>query len=226
MSTAMLSVLEHLHYESDQPQYLLQICEATGRASGDVLPALAALERHGWVVSDWNGVDPATEGRPRRRTYRFTPEGHQWALQEIARSDFASDLFDADGVGDWIPPIRLDDYLLELFVHLLPRPVRARFDEEVGGELAASRHPVEDAVSLVFSLPRMRRALAIPRQSLSWRCRLGRHEDVRVRTDQANHHAYYVQCLRCGRERNPSEGLEYTDEEQLAWMAGGGMTSR
>lgn len=222
MSTGTLVVLEHLLYESDEPQYPLAICEATGLASGVVVPTLVALEHDEWVVSEWNGVDPAIEGRPRRRTYRLTPEGRQWALQEMAQSDFASDRFDTDAVGDWIPPFRLDDYLLDLFVRLLPPSARARFDEEVGGELAASRHPVEDAVSLLFGLPQMRRALAIPHQSVPWRCRLGRHEDVQIRTDRANHHAYYLQCLRCGRESNPSGGLEPTNEEHAAWMAGGG----
>jgi PadR family transcriptional regulator, regulatory protein PadR len=56
--------------------YGLQMIEATGLPAGTIYPIIARLERHGWLESRWE--DPAEHvaaGRPRRRYYRFTPDG-------------------------------------------------------------------------------------------------------------------------------------------------------
>lgn len=60
--------------------YGLQMIEATGLPAGTIYPIIARLERHGWLESRWE--DPAEHvaaGRPRRRYYRFTPDGLEWA---------------------------------------------------------------------------------------------------------------------------------------------------
>lgn len=50
---------------------------------------LARLERCGAVTSEWEVVPP-TEDRPRRRFYRLTPEGRQWALDVLRLKDGAA----------------------------------------------------------------------------------------------------------------------------------------
>ncbi|SRR6266702_2815753 len=66
--------------------YGLQLCEATGLASGTIYPIMARLEQLGWVESSWE--DPrrhVAEGRPRRRYYRLTGEGAGRAREALAR---------------------------------------------------------------------------------------------------------------------------------------------
>ena len=65
--------------------YGLQLIDATGRPGGTIYPIMARLEQVGWVTSDWE--DPAehiTEGRPRRRYYRFTDDGAEQARNALA----------------------------------------------------------------------------------------------------------------------------------------------
>ncbi|GAB3657192.1 hypothetical protein GCM10027589_17090 [Actinocorallia lasiicapitis] len=64
--------------------YGLQICEASGLASGTIHPILARLEGLGWIESQWEDIDPRAEGRPRRRYYRFTSEGAESARVALA----------------------------------------------------------------------------------------------------------------------------------------------
>jgi DNA-binding PadR family transcriptional regulator len=52
------------------------IMDATGLPSGTVYPALARLERDGYVRSRWESRTTATrEGRPPRRYYEVTAHG-------------------------------------------------------------------------------------------------------------------------------------------------------
>lgn len=46
-----------------------------GIASGTLYPILLRLEAAGWFTSNWESVDPASVGRPRRRLYRLTSMG-------------------------------------------------------------------------------------------------------------------------------------------------------
>lgn len=59
------------------------IASATKLASGTLYPILARLEAHGVLRSEWEDVDPAEVGRPRRRYYWLTPEGMVYAQQQI-----------------------------------------------------------------------------------------------------------------------------------------------
>ena len=47
-------------------------------------PALARLENLGWLISDWEDIDPVKEHRPRRRYYGFTKDGVAGARQAMA----------------------------------------------------------------------------------------------------------------------------------------------
>jgi PadR family transcriptional regulator, regulatory protein PadR len=80
-------VLRALLDEPAQQRYGLELCDLVGLPSGTIYPILARLERVGWVDSAWE--DPAAHeqaGRPRRRFYRFTPDGADQARVALARA--------------------------------------------------------------------------------------------------------------------------------------------
>jgi DNA-binding PadR family transcriptional regulator len=58
----------------DEELYGLKIAQNAGRKVGSVYPILARLEESGWVESSWEREDRGARG-PRRRFYRFSPEG-------------------------------------------------------------------------------------------------------------------------------------------------------
>ena len=60
------------------------ISRALGISSGTLYPLLARLEVAGWLKSEWEDVDPATAGRPRRRFYTLTGEGQTHASRALA----------------------------------------------------------------------------------------------------------------------------------------------
>ncbi|MFP5275609.1 MAG: PadR family transcriptional regulator [Acidobacteriota bacterium] len=53
----------------------IEISRSTGLASGTLYPILFRLEGAGWLVSEWEGVEPTQAKRPRRRLYRITALG-------------------------------------------------------------------------------------------------------------------------------------------------------
>jgi PadR family transcriptional regulator len=55
--------------------YGLGICRDARVGVAMLYTVLAELERDGYVDGYWEQIDPATEGRPRRRMYRLTPAG-------------------------------------------------------------------------------------------------------------------------------------------------------
>ena len=79
-------VLEALLAEPARELYGLEIGSAAGLRSGTVHPILARLERHGWLASRWEDVDPSAEGRPPRRYYRLTGDGVVAARAALARA--------------------------------------------------------------------------------------------------------------------------------------------
>jgi DNA-binding PadR family transcriptional regulator len=66
--------------------YGLQVCEAAGLPSGTIHPILARLEQAELVESRWEDVNPHTEGRPRRRYYKLTPDGAEHARDALAHA--------------------------------------------------------------------------------------------------------------------------------------------
>jgi PadR family transcriptional regulator len=62
--------------------YSLSICRATGIAVGTAYPALARLEKSGWLESRW---DTAALGAPRRRLYRLTGAGQRLGLEGVGK---------------------------------------------------------------------------------------------------------------------------------------------
>ncbi len=78
-------VLRAMLAEPTQEMYGLQIGQVAELPSGTIHPILARLEGLGWLESHWEDVDPAKEGRPRRRYYRLSAEGAECARTALAR---------------------------------------------------------------------------------------------------------------------------------------------
>jgi DNA-binding PadR family transcriptional regulator len=66
--------------------YGLQVCEKAGLPSGTIHPILARLEKLGWLESRWEDIDPAKEGRPKRRYYQLSPDGAEHARHALANA--------------------------------------------------------------------------------------------------------------------------------------------
>ena len=54
-------------------------------SSGTLYPLLARLEKAGWLVSEWEQLDPREAARPRRRYYRMTALGERKANAALAQ---------------------------------------------------------------------------------------------------------------------------------------------
>ena len=78
-------VLRAMIADPTHEMYGLELTQAAELASGTVHPILSRLEGCGWVESRWEDVDPKRAGRPRRRYYRLTPDGVQYAVTALAR---------------------------------------------------------------------------------------------------------------------------------------------
>lgn len=79
-------VLRALLENPTREMYGLQICAAAGLASGTIHPILARLEGLGWLESHWEDIDPAKEGRPKRRYYRLSQHGAELARHALANA--------------------------------------------------------------------------------------------------------------------------------------------
>lgn len=86
MTLQTLEVLSVLLAEPSPAHYGLEVSRAVGLPSGTIYPILSRLETAGWVVSDWEDLNPMDAGRPRRRLYRLTSEGSELASAELERA--------------------------------------------------------------------------------------------------------------------------------------------
>jgi PadR family transcriptional regulator PadR len=84
MTVTTARALAALLAEPDADRYGLELMRATGLASGTLYPILHRLQDAGWLVAQWEDVDPAAVGRPARRFYRLTPDGAQSARLALA----------------------------------------------------------------------------------------------------------------------------------------------
>lgn len=83
MSLATLRVLSVLLDDPADRYYGLEISKQAGLATGSIYPILVRLEQAGWITSEWEGIDPAVEGRRPRRYYRLTSSGVERARQAL-----------------------------------------------------------------------------------------------------------------------------------------------
>jgi PadR family transcriptional regulator PadR len=58
--------------------------------SGTLYPILARLEKAGWLLSEWESVEPSQVGRPRRRLYTLTGVGQNNARAALNDLQFVS----------------------------------------------------------------------------------------------------------------------------------------
>jgi PadR family transcriptional regulator PadR len=85
MTLQVQLVLAEMLDEPGKPRYGLDLCAKIGLPSGTIYPILARLEQYGWVESDWEDPDThVNEGRPRRRYYRLTRDGAEFAREALA----------------------------------------------------------------------------------------------------------------------------------------------
>lgn len=87
MTIAVQTVLGALLQRPEAESYGLEIVKASGLDPGTVYPILLRLLAVGWVSDRWEDPEPAhQEGRPLRRYYRLTVEGHARAVHALQRS--------------------------------------------------------------------------------------------------------------------------------------------
>jgi DNA-binding MarR family transcriptional regulator len=60
-----------------------EIMRETRLSSGTLYPILLRFESLGLLESEWESEKPQTMGRPRRRLYRITSEGREFARQAL-----------------------------------------------------------------------------------------------------------------------------------------------
>ncbi|MCA1708611.1 MAG: PadR family transcriptional regulator [Actinobacteria bacterium] len=67
-------------------RYGFELMQLTGMTSGSLYPALAKLERAGWITGQRESIDPRKEGRPARYYYKLTADGA--AKGSVALAEF------------------------------------------------------------------------------------------------------------------------------------------
>ena len=85
LTTQTLAVLGTMLGDAERDWYGLELARHSGLKPGTIYPILDRLLKVHWLERHWEDIDPADEGRPRRRLYRFTRVGApaaRWALDE------------------------------------------------------------------------------------------------------------------------------------------------
>lgn len=85
MTVAVAVVLRIFLEDAARPRYGYELMQLTGYPSGKLYPVLARLERTGWLIKEQENIDPAAAGRPARRWYRLTGDGHRAAADALAQ---------------------------------------------------------------------------------------------------------------------------------------------
>ncbi|MFK0125202.1 PadR family transcriptional regulator [Streptomyces nigra] len=78
-------VLRYMLTNPMDPTWARDITEHTGLPNGTLLPILTRMLKQGWLERYWEDDFVAeSEGRPRRRYYRFTQDGLEGARLALA----------------------------------------------------------------------------------------------------------------------------------------------
>jgi PadR family transcriptional regulator, regulatory protein PadR len=83
LSGPTLTVLNYFMSDIAHSRSGAEIHLATNVGSGTLYPLLLRLEEAGWLKSEWETIDPAEEGRPRRRYYTITGAGQRAAREAL-----------------------------------------------------------------------------------------------------------------------------------------------
>ena len=87
---AFLKTLEVFLNEPTKKFSGLDICNKTGLKSGTVYPLLIGMEEKGWLVSEWEDIDPEVEKRPKRHFYSLSEKGNRRGREMIKERDESS----------------------------------------------------------------------------------------------------------------------------------------
>jgi PadR family transcriptional regulator, regulatory protein PadR len=82
----VLRVLRVLLEDPTAERYGLEVGLAAGLRGGSLYPVFGRLEDAKLVTSRWEDTDPSEAARPRRRLYRLTTEGVEYARQALAEA--------------------------------------------------------------------------------------------------------------------------------------------
>lgn len=82
----VLKVLRVLLEDPTTERYGLEVGLAAGLRGGSLYPVFGRLEDAGLLESRWEDIEPSEAGRPRRRLYRLTTEGVEYARNELAQA--------------------------------------------------------------------------------------------------------------------------------------------
>src|SRR5215469_11320215 len=83
LSGPTLKVLKLLVEKPTEGLSGAEISRVTGIGSGTLYPLLARLKGARWLTAEWETIDPAEEGRPRRRFYKLSKLGQSNALKAL-----------------------------------------------------------------------------------------------------------------------------------------------
>ena len=81
-----LRVLRALLDDPAGEHYGLEISKESGLPTGSIYPILARMEVSGLVTSAWEDIDETRAKRRRRRYYRLTSDGLEFARGEVANA--------------------------------------------------------------------------------------------------------------------------------------------
>jgi PadR family transcriptional regulator, regulatory protein PadR len=86
MTYNMLRILMVFLEDPTNERYGLEVGQTAGLRGGSLYPVFGRLEDAGLLVSRWEETDPSEAGRPRRRLYRLTPGGLEYARLAVAEA--------------------------------------------------------------------------------------------------------------------------------------------
>ncbi|MGH3694962.1 MAG: PadR family transcriptional regulator [Pseudonocardiaceae bacterium] len=81
-----LQVLRALLDDPSGEHYGLEISKESGLPTGSIYPILARMEVSGLVTSAWEDINEVAAKRRRRRYYRLTSDGLEFARGEVAKA--------------------------------------------------------------------------------------------------------------------------------------------
>jgi DNA-binding PadR family transcriptional regulator len=83
MTTQTLLVLSAMLSDPDSDWYGFELSKRSGLKPGTIYPILGRLLKANWLERRWEEIDPAIEGRPKRRLYRLTGCGATAAQRAV-----------------------------------------------------------------------------------------------------------------------------------------------
>jgi PadR family transcriptional regulator PadR len=89
MTLQTLTVLSTMLSDPYADWYGLELSKRASLKPGTIYPILDRLLKLNWLERRWEDIDPAVEGRPRRRLYRMSAAG-EWAARKALDEHVAS----------------------------------------------------------------------------------------------------------------------------------------